>query len=33
MNVLIESSRSGQPQAWRQQVEQRVRSVLHRLQG
>ncbi|PRD64569.1 HPF/RaiA family ribosome-associated protein [Malikia granosa] len=33
MNVLIESSRSGEPQAWRQQVEQRVRSVLHRLQG
>lgn len=33
MNVLIESSCSGEPQAWRQQVEQRVRSVLHRLQG
>ena len=33
MNVLIESSRSGEPQAWRQQVEQRVRAVLHRLQG
>ncbi|MEO0004258.1 MAG: hypothetical protein RLZZ22_1950 [Pseudomonadota bacterium] len=33
MNVLIESSRSGEPQVWRQQVEQRVRSVLFRLQG
>ena len=33
MNILIESSRSGEPQVWRQQVEQRVRLVLHRLQG
>jgi ribosome-associated translation inhibitor RaiA len=33
MNVLIESSRSGEPQLWRQQVEQRVRLVLQRLQG
>ena len=33
MNVLIESSRSGEPQVWRQQVEQRVRLVLQRLQG
>lgn len=33
MNILIESSRSGEPQLWRQQVEQRVRLVLHRLQG
>ena len=33
MNILIESSRSGEPQVWRQQVEGRVRLVLHRLQG
>jgi hypothetical protein len=33
MNIVIESSRSGEPQAWRQQVEQRVRLVLRRLQG
>ena len=33
MNILIESSRSGEPQLWRQQVEQRVRLALHRLQG
>ena len=33
MNILIESSRSGEAQVWRQQVEQRVRLALRRLQG
>lgn len=33
MNILIESSRSGESKDWRPVAEQRVRSVLHRLQG
>lgn len=33
MNVLIESSRSGESPNWRPMAEQRVRSVLRRLQG
>lgn len=33
MNVLIESSRSGESKDWRPMAEQRVRSVLRRLQG
>jgi hypothetical protein len=33
MNIVIESSRSGESRAWRQQVEPRVRQVLRRLQG
>ena len=33
MNIVIESSRSGEPKDWRQTVEQRVRLALQRLQS
>ena len=31
MNILIESSRMGEPRLWREHTEQRVRLALHRL--
>ena len=33
MNILIESRRDEEAQAWRQQVERRVRMTLARMQG
>jgi len=33
MNILIESSRSGEPKDWRPMVERRVRLALKRLQA